>query len=457
MKITKLISIITLFLSLNLKAQFGSPIIIDDSLSINQRNIVTFDVDNDGKKDIVLSSFFNNIVWYKNLGTGFGASQSITSTFAAPYHLDFADVNGDGFKDLVATNNASNNSGVSVFMNNNGGNSWSEIVLDSNLPNPAFKSFFVDIENDGDMDVISNLSTKIMMYKNNGMGVFTTPIQIESATEYYSMTVADFNGNGFKDIIVNTGNFGVEIFTNNTLGTFNSPTTIFNNGISFFLSSFDIDDDGDIDVLSGSLSANQGVDFFSNELNAFNKVYTVSQINNFDVPLSQFHHSKLNSDAFFDLLIVDNNNSKLYWKENNQMGEFGDSILIEDSYLYKNVYSADLDNDGDNDIIWLGINTTTHMFNLGYMDNENSLSVENFNFENGIKLFPNPATNELAISFSEKVNCRLSIYDIMGNFIYEQDLVDKVNDLDIAFLPQGIYLIKLNSEQYEVSYKFIKQ
>jgi uncharacterized protein (TIGR02145 family) len=84
-------------------------------------------------------------------------------------------------------------------------------------------------------------------------------------------------------------------------------------------------------------------------------------------------------------------------------------------------------------------------------------SIENSSFQNAIHIFPNPATDGVTISFEEIINCHLSIYDMMGNPLYEQKLVDKMNYLEIAFLPKGTYLIKLISEHHVVSYKFIKQ
>jgi len=84
-------------------------------------------------------------------------------------------------------------------------------------------------------------------------------------------------------------------------------------------------------------------------------------------------------------------------------------------------------------------------------------SIENFSFQNEIQIFPNPATDRVIISLKEIRNYHISIYDMMGKSIYEQNLEDHMNYIEIGGLPKGTYLIKLISENQVVSYKFIKQ
>lgn len=84
-------------------------------------------------------------------------------------------------------------------------------------------------------------------------------------------------------------------------------------------------------------------------------------------------------------------------------------------------------------------------------------SIENSSFQNKIQIFPNPAADKIIISFEEIRTYHLSIYDMLGNTLYQQKLVDKINDIEIAFLPKGTYLIKLITKDHASTYKFIKQ
>ncbi len=87
---------------------------------------------------------------------------------------------------------------------------------------------------------------------------------------------------------------------------------------------------------------------------------------------------------------------------------------------------------------------------------EVTASIDNTSFKNKIQLFPNPAKDRVIISLEELRNYQLSIYDLLGKSLYQQKLVDKINYLDITFLPRGTYLIQLIAEDHVVSYKFIK-
>jgi len=84
-------------------------------------------------------------------------------------------------------------------------------------------------------------------------------------------------------------------------------------------------------------------------------------------------------------------------------------------------------------------------------------SMENSPSQNDIQIFPNPATDRVIISFEEIRNYHLSIFDMLGKTLYQQKLEDPINDVDIAFLPKGTYLIQVVAEGYFVTKKLIKQ
>lgn len=448
----KIFIIQTLFLaiSINCYSQFGSPITIDSNFTTSIRNIITFDVNNDGLKDIVISEYTNNIKWYENTGSGFNNAQNISTTFSNPYHLDKADVNGDGFIDLLVTNNAGSASGASVFLNNNGGVSWSEVIINNTLIIGGFKSFFIDIENDGDQDVVINSDTKITLYLNDGNGVFSSEILIESMTEYYSMTVGDFTNDGFTDLVLNTATFGMVLYTNNMLGAFNSPVNI-DNGLRIFLTSADIDNDNTIDVVSGNPNNNSEVQFYKNNgTGSFTFNHNEPNSDALDVTNAKFHLKDLNNDNFTDILYI--NNNEILWKENNQSSNFINTSSIDNSFNYSVVYSDDIDNDGDNDIVWSGFDTATNDIKVGYLLNEITLSIKDEVIENTISIYPNPTNSMIHISNKEE-DKEVLLFNAIGQII----MTTNSNSIDISTLENGIYFIKIgltNKEQETI--KIIK-
>jgi uncharacterized protein (TIGR02145 family) len=87
---------------------------------------------------------------------------------------------------------------------------------------------------------------------------------------------------------------------------------------------------------------------------------------------------------------------------------------------------------------------------------DETTGIDNSSFQNEIQIFPNPATNRITVSLEEIRNYHLSIFDLLGNTLHQQKLIDKINYIEIDFLPKGTYLIKLITENHVVSYKFIK-
>tara|TARA_R110002050_G_scaffold300136_1_gene467858 strand:- start:12234 stop:12593 length:360 start_codon:yes stop_codon:yes gene_type:complete len=115
--------------------------------------------------------------------------------------------------------------------------------------------------------------------------------------------------------------------------------------------------------------------------------------------------------------------------------------------VYKIVYSDDLDNDGDNDIIWLGLNTTNNLFNLGYISNESPLSVETYNNENEIKIYPNPTSDSISVNTDV---IEINIFNTVGQIITNSNQ----NIVDVSNLEAGMYFINILSKKN--LYKTIK-
>ncbi|MDH5711199.1 MAG: VCBS repeat-containing protein, partial [Gammaproteobacteria bacterium] len=110
------------------------------------------DVDQDGDIDIVLAGFGLNVVLLNN-GTDipFSVSSAISTDADDTYAIKLADVNGDGWLDVVAGNSGASNK---LYLNNKTSTPFSGVV-GQNISNSIQNTYDIDtadIDNDGDMD-----------------------------------------------------------------------------------------------------------------------------------------------------------------------------------------------------------------------------------------------------------------------------------------------------------------
>jgi hypothetical protein len=74
-------------------------------------------------------------------------------------------------------------------------------------------------------------------------------------------------------------------------------------------------------------------------------------------------------------------------------------------------------------------------------------------------IFPNPASDKLTLKFSEftSVEASWTITDIMGKQYTSDYLSGETTDIDISYLPQGIYIMQVNDGGHQNHVKFIKK
>jgi PKD repeat protein len=82
----------------------------------------------------------------------------------------------------------------------------------------------------------------------------------------------------------------------------------------------------------------------------------------------------------------------------------------------------------------------------------------NYTANNQINIYPNPAVIELIIDWPQQTkNWQIEMIDAQGKTISTEETRGQKTTLYLSSLPSGIYVLKLNSEDQFLTYKFIKQ
>lgn len=243
--------------------------------------------DLDGDHDLDVITFGAQLNWYQNVdGLGsFGKKKTIAITNAAAGALFTVDFDKDGDLDILVS--ASNI--LTVYQNTNGLGNFEvmqSFTLGSVDLNPAVPS---DIDGDGNIDIVcyysNNVPTisepKLVWFKNDGSGTFAQEKVITSVRNDLLATslvnAEDLDGDGDQDIILGYVNYKKIAWLQNIdgKGTFSAPKliTMLAGGLSS-ITTADIDNDGDKDIISTSDVDNQivwykntdGLGTFSDEI-----------------------------------------------------------------------------------------------------------------------------------------------------------------------------------------------
>ena len=321
-------------------------------------NVIGADLDGDLDYDILASSNIDDkISWYENDGTGsFGGEQIITTLTDAPRTAFVGDIDGDGDSDVISASLLDDK--VAWYQNDGTGIFGPQrlVVTDHEGSNNVFA---FDIDNDGDMDVISSafFDDKILWYKNDGEGNFISQHYVaENVLDVRSIYAADIDGDDDLDILSASSEENEIVWYENLdgLGLF-GPKQVISTAVDHVLSVYasDLNGDGFIDVLSasedddkiawyendgtGSFGAQQVISTAAEEPNT---VYTADLDGDGDQDVL------CTADAEFDDIVA--------WFENDGTGSFGEiqEIFSETFGTGANdVFAADLDGDGDLDVL----------------------------------------------------------------------------------------------------------
>ncbi|MFL5480559.1 MAG: FG-GAP-like repeat-containing protein [Gemmatimonadaceae bacterium] len=328
------------------------------------------DVDGDGIDDIFVSSVSNGrpeTHLYRVQG-GFvrdGTDRSGIALSAGAAYATFVDYDNDGWLDLFVIDAR----GKGLLFHNRGNGSFEDVTAKAGVGqvNGARKGVFVDLDHDGDLDLLL-VGDKLTVYRNNLDGTFTdgsASFDIAGVSNASDAVFADFDGDGRTDLFVASAagagklfhNAGIQRFTDAT-----GPSGLARAAAATVAAVGDYNNDGYLDLFLGghnvepSLWLNKGDGTFTRDTRSAS-ILRVAQSD--DVQAATF--VDFDNDGWLDLVVgakpaAGEKGPALFVFRNDGSGRYLDrSNLLPASAREAGAVAispSDVDDDGDVDL-WL--------------------------------------------------------------------------------------------------------
>ncbi|BDS12607.1 T9SS type A sorting domain-containing protein [Aureispira anguillae] len=373
----------------------------------------------------------------------------------------FVDIDGDGDLDMFRGFDGAGPSGYMEYYENTGtvnaanfslvqgaGNSLSGFQGPQNVI--AYPSF-VDIDNDGDMDVFGGnyvFNTPILKYYEN-TGTTTAPsfvdvsgaanpldtivsaIQVNGVNNNYQPFFADLDHDGDQDCLIshstydastyaytltiryyeNTGTASVANFEERTgaanpFDFMNGASASISHGKSVSFQFADMDQDGDQDAfVNGSFQGNKYFEYYENTGTVTTPVF----VHNMITPL--------------------------------------DSITVSNSHDLYQLALVDIDGDGDQDVLHYNGNIDIRF----YENLDITVGIDRVE-QTSFSISPNPTTGTL--SFEKAISGRLTVYTLDGKELWARDLKEE-QEVDLEPIGEGLFFVRIESNKEQIVKKIL--
>ncbi len=275
-----------------------------------------------------------------------------------PYDIMSVDVDGDGDMDVLESGH-NTNAAILWWNNIDGlGTQWEMVVIMDLTLSTSTTLDASDIDGDGDMDVIAGFSVYDQVawwdQSDSGAGIFWTRHTIDNYFDDVScLHHFDIDNDGDMDILGSSygdqediawweNSDGTGIFVQHILSDFPFAKSIVG---------FDADGDGDGDIAAASSGGAGTVICWLNQNGTGTSWLAVSVDTDFN-GASCLYVDDVDDDGDMDLIGAAETDNEIAWWENNGTGTTWSKHCITDQFEEAvAVHSGDFDGDGDTDVL----------------------------------------------------------------------------------------------------------
>jgi len=301
-----------------------------------------------GDIDIISSADYgtdDGVYWFENDGSE-DFDRYLIHKMDRASSATAGDLDGDGDLDLV-TSDVTND--TIMWFENDGSESFTNHTID-NACEKAWDSIMIDVEPDGDMDVLgiaADAPSQLGWYENNSDGTFTKHIIDTNYTCARKCYAADIDGDNDIDFFstASTKN-DVRIHINDGEENFENITIDDNLAYAFDVFAIDVEPDGDMDILAAGAVANDVI-WYENETTSFTK-HTID--GDFSAVRAVFGID-VDDDGDTDVVAGASGADEVVWYENDGAESFTKRDIDTNANGSYDVFAIDIDGDNDIDII----------------------------------------------------------------------------------------------------------
>jgi len=272
---------------------------------------------------------------------------NVESSFDAAFGVYAVDIDNDGDVDVL---------GISTYdmswWENDGSENFTKHLIDNTFSGGVSVSG-ADVDGDGDIDIVgaAQVADEVAWWENDGSENFTKHSVVTGFGAANHAKAFDINQDGNIDIVASARNVGAIVaYLNDGSENFSSSVVGFVFGTQGFEIT-DVDEDGHYDVVGCGTSSDEVVWFKNSGNTSFTKIVVESNLDNpYDVGAGD-----LNGDGTSDFVAAILTGDEIVWYENDGNEQFTKHIIDDMIDSPSSVSLEDLDYDGDFDIIATGL------------------------------------------------------------------------------------------------------